>query len=152
MQTCLCIFKFIWHCIVRLQHLQACYTFRVCNPDAYTDRADADYLYLYYQKSALVVRSVDVFKHAQYSSLNSKQTCEHTIAQSYCTSGCFYILLSTDYRSAGSNEGLHTACACAFCAFVAYWPCHKKLEACGLRMSDDFYVTHTIADSRTRKV
>ncbi len=49
--------------------------------------------------------------------------------QRYCTSGCLYIVLSTDCRSAGSNVLLHTACACALGAFVAYWPrSHKKWE------------------------
>lgn len=44
-----------------LQLSGLCYTFLACNPDTYTDSADADYLYLYYQKRALVVRSADVF-------------------------------------------------------------------------------------------
>ncbi len=36
--------------------LGLCYTFRVRNPDAYTDSVDADYLYLYYRKCTLEVR------------------------------------------------------------------------------------------------
>ncbi len=54
---------------------------------------------------------------------------EQTIAQSYCTSGCLYIVLSTNFTCSGSNGRLHTACACAVGAFVAY--CHKKWEVCG---------------------
>ncbi len=41
--------------------LSLCYTFRMSNPDAYTDSADADCLYLYFRKCALVVRSTEVF-------------------------------------------------------------------------------------------
>ncbi len=72
--------------------------------------------------------------------------CEQTIAQSYCTSGCLYIVLSTDCRSAGSNERLHTACACAVSALSALVDyCPRVLVHLRTPSDDDFYITHNIA-------
>ncbi len=80
--------------------------------------------------------------HAKQIGFNSKQTC----AQSYCTSGYLYFVLLTDCTGLSSNRLLHTACACAVGAFVAY---SQKIR--GMRMCTQGFRAHprmTIFTSR----
>ncbi len=103
----------------------------------------------------LVVRYAEMLHTC---TVDSKQTYEQTIAQSYCTSGCLYIVVSTE--CVGSDGLLHTACACEVGAFVAYRQVcvvtkngrhvYVRREPPRTPSDDDFYVADAHAEGITQ--